>query len=154
MASTTRIFAVLLSVSVVTIVGMYLFSGDAIQPLMNLQLSSGAKQRKAPPAASAPFVPMSGMESLLKQKQEKIPFQQPKVGGKCPFRFELTARNTEERYHKIGKDGFMHTAYYDGRIGGGRLFAVGFPDEGPLQCIVWFDETDCIMGNASSSLVR
>ena len=150
MPSNKNIFLILLSAAAVTLLGMYLYYGEEIQASLYPQSSSN--QQEGSPASSARFVLPSRVEQMLKMNQTKASFSKPTAGIKCPFKFEITTESTDKRFHKIGNKGFIHTAYYDGRVGGvHRLFAIGFAGAGPLQCILWYNETDCIIGPASST---
>ena len=152
MASTKTIFAILISASAVTLLGMYLYGGETIQASIYPKSFTRSSQSEDSPISNTRFALSSRLEPMPKQKLKKASLSKPRAGSKCPFEFEITATSAEKRFHKIGKGGFIHTAYYDGRVGGAyRLFAIGFAGKGPLECILWYDKTDCIIGPASSS---
>ena len=89
MASTKTIFAILISASAVTLLGMYLYGGETIQASIYPQSFTRSSQSEDSPISNTRFALSSRLEPMPKQKLKKASLPKPRAGSKCPFKFKI-----------------------------------------------------------------
>ena len=75
--------------------------------------------------------------------------------NRCLNELNLDSVSTQKTLHGIGKSVYIHTPHFVDKFGDVlNITAFGYGGCPDLQCMIWYDTTTCVQGQASSSPLR